>query len=146
LPSAGLQGGAHNRRAYRDSAFFAFDTSFAGFSWLYGWWNSTDILKVEAAQKIPQMTLFATSTWEPLPIVTAMATVATPIPDDGVLYISRRPGDIEAGDEFLFFFCSGNSADRSSSSAGRSSICHRPLGGVASQTSICHRPLGGVAS
>jgi hypothetical protein len=94
LPSSGQRGGAHNR-VYRDAAFFSLDSSFSGFTWLYGWWNSSNVDEVEAAQQTPQATLFATSMWEPLPIVTAMATVATPIPEDGVLYISRRLGDRE---------------------------------------------------
>jgi hypothetical protein len=94
LPSTGQRGGAHNR-VYRTDAFFGYDSGFAGFTWLYGWWNSSTLNKVENALRIPQVTLFATSTWQPLPIVTAMAKVATAIPQNGFLYTSRRLGDRE---------------------------------------------------
>jgi hypothetical protein len=94
LPSTGQRGGAHNR-VYRDASFFTSDRSFAGFTWLYGWWNSSKPDEVENALHAPQVTFFATSTWQPLPIVTAMAKAATAIPQIGFLYTSRRLGDRE---------------------------------------------------
>ena len=94
LPSTGQRGGAHNR-VYRDAAFFTIDSCFAGFTWLYGWWNSSNVDFVESSIHAPQTTFFATSTWEPLPMITAMATVSTPIPAEGILYTSRRLGDRE---------------------------------------------------
>ena len=42
------------------------------------------------AIKTPQLTLFATSDWHPLPIVTAIATA---VDQPAFLYVSRRLGD-----------------------------------------------------
>lgn len=95
LPSTGQRGGAHNR-VYRTAAFFSPDSSFAGFTYLYGWWNASSPNELENALSTPQTTLFATSTWEPLPIVSAMATMAEGTPPNGLLYTSRRLGDREA--------------------------------------------------
>ena len=93
LPATGVRGGAHNR-VYRDAAFFNPDAdAFRGFSWLYGWWKADAVVgqaQVENAMRAPQMTLFATSEWQPLPIVTAMATA---VDQPGFLYQTRRLGD-----------------------------------------------------
>ena len=93
LPATGQRGGAHNR-VYRTAAFFSLDSSMAGLAYLYGWWDTSNTDELEDALHTPQTTFFATSTWEPLPIVTAMATVATATPTHwGFLYTSRRLGD-----------------------------------------------------
>ena len=73
LPGYGLRGGAHNR-VYRGEQFFIADDGLRGFTWLFGWWDSNDTKVVEFAVGVPQATLFATSSWRPLPIITAAAT------------------------------------------------------------------------
>jgi hypothetical protein len=93
LPTTGVRGGAHNR-VYRDAAFFnPRADAFRGFSWLYGWWHAdaeVDQAQVASAMSTPQMTLFATSDWQPLPVVTAIATA---VERPAFLYVSRRLGD-----------------------------------------------------
>ena len=93
LPTTGVRGGAHNR-VYRDAAFFnPRADAFRGFSWLYGWWHAdamVDQAQVEQAMQAPQMTLFATSDWQPLAVVTAIATA---VDQPAFLYVSRRLGD-----------------------------------------------------
>ena len=93
LPSTGVRGGAHNR-VYRTGAFFVPSADdFRGFSWLYGWWHAggtVDQADVTDAIKTPQLTLFATSEWQPLPIVTAIATA---VDQPAFIYVSRRLGD-----------------------------------------------------
>ena len=99
LPTTGVRGGAHNR-VYRDAAFFSPQSDdFRGFSWLYGWWHADAVVdqkQVNEAMTTPQMTILATSTWQPLPVVTAMATA---VDQPGFLYTSRRLGDEAACDQ-----------------------------------------------
>ena len=95
IPSTGVRGGAHNR-VYRDSAFFSgHGSAETSLGWLYGWWHSTKDGRVTEADVddalgLPQMTLFATSKWQPLPIISAMAVLQ---PTEGFVYTSRRMGD-----------------------------------------------------
>ena len=64
----------------------------------HAWFNSriiwaggtVDQADVTDAIKTPQLTLFATSDWQPLPIVTAIATA---VDQPAFLYVSRRLGD-----------------------------------------------------
>lgn len=93
LPGAGIRGGAHNR-AYRTAAFFAPDADgVRGPTWLFGWWRSADVDVVEYAVKWPQLTLFATSLWRPLPVVTALATADGEALASSFTYETRRMGD-----------------------------------------------------
>ena len=92
LPSSGVRGGAHNR-VYRGPTFFSGQSDgFRGFSWLYGWWQSPDKRTEDLAIGVPQMTLLATSSWQPRPIITAMATNTTSLTEP-FMYVSRRMGD-----------------------------------------------------
>ena len=91
LPSTGVRGGAHNR-VYRDAAFFVGHGCETSLAWLYGWWAPKDSATLKLFISLPQMTLFATSSWQPLPIITAMALAE---PSDGFVYTSRRLGDTE---------------------------------------------------
>ena len=91
MPSTGIRGGAHNR-AYRTAAFFAPGGATRAISWLYGWWDSPDTAAVDAIlAELPQMTLFATSEWQPLPVISAAAKAA----GEEFIYVSRRLGDTE---------------------------------------------------
>jgi hypothetical protein len=93
LPTTGVRGGAHNR-VYRGPSFFSPQSDgFRGFSWLYGWWRADSLAsqaQLSHTLSTPQLTLFATSTWEPLSVVSAMATA---VEQPGYLYTSRRLGD-----------------------------------------------------
>ena len=103
IPSTGVRGGAHNR-VYRDSAFFSgHGSAESSLGWLYGWWHSTKDGRmtetdVDNALSLPQITLFATSKWQPLPIISAMATSQ---PTQGFTYTSRRLGDNKPCSEAL---------------------------------------------
>ena len=97
LPSSGTRGGAHNR-VYRDGAFFNRGDVTNELGWLYGWWKMDDSTLAKEAMEIPQMTLFATSKWQPLPIITAIARSENEKP---FLYRNRRPGDVTPCDEAL---------------------------------------------
>lgn len=58
---------------YKDSAFFAEGSDgLRGVYWLFGWWDGADGL-VDAAISAPQTVLFATSAFQPRPIITALA-------------------------------------------------------------------------
>lgn len=89
LPRTGKRGGAHNR-VYRDESFFI-GRGFEGFTWLYGWWASEDRNRVKEAIDTPELVLFATSSWKPLPIVTAIATNTSST--SPYIYQSRRLGN-----------------------------------------------------
>ncbi len=103
IPSTGVRGGAHNR-VYRNSAFFSgHGSAESSLGWLYGWWHSTKDGRmteadVDNALSLPQITLFATSKWQPLPIISAMATSQ---PTEGFTYTSRRLGDNKPCSEAL---------------------------------------------
>ena len=91
IPSTGLRGGAHNR-VYRGQEFFSPEAdSIIGFTWLYGWWETHDATMAGKAAATPQLTLFATSMWQPLGIITAIASSRDLA---AFTYTSRRPGDV----------------------------------------------------
>ena len=103
IPSTGVRGGAHNR-AYRTAAFFTAGDPFSSFAWLYGWWSpaqpagvggvgsSSGSKVLESLVKVPQMTLFASSDWKPLDVITAVASEASPLTAP-FMYTQRRMGD-----------------------------------------------------
>lgn len=99
LPGFGLRGGAHNR-VYRGDEFFIAQDGVRAFTWLFEWWDSENPKVVELAVSLPQATLFATSSWRPLPLITAVAKgTYTPSKSASAappyLYTSRRLGNTE---------------------------------------------------